>query len=212
MSISAHPSIPNDVVTTRWRFANRRSVQATISSGVDSSAISTTVGVSCVSILLSLSEPENEKARRTLPAGFTPMRVNFEPSGRPVGWGVPHTTTRHGLLEGSHGAHGPAPYGGAYNHTVRLAHAGRLVNMCEFRRYLAVSAAVVSTAADGSAAPVESGIVIVAESVVALMVESVAVVAGAAAVVVSVAWPAESVAETSGDGAPAAGSGLEQAA
>ena len=47
--------------------------------------ISATAGVSCVSIRDFPPRPENEKARRTFPAGLTPVRVIVEPSGRPVG-------------------------------------------------------------------------------------------------------------------------------
>src|SRR5689334_2446399 len=74
----------------------------------------------------SLPRPENEKARRTLPAGFTGMRVNVEPSGRPVGCVLHHTTTGHRACEGRGGE--PTGYGQTHNHTVTLAARGGLVN------------------------------------------------------------------------------------
>src|SRR6476661_4675223 len=126
MSMRAQPSIPNDVVTTRFRPTKRRSVQATISSGVDVSAISAIAGTSCAGIRTAPPKPENEKARRTLPAGFTPMRVNVEPSGRPVGCGVRHTTTGHRAREGRGGE--PMGCDRTHNHTVRLAVPGEVVN------------------------------------------------------------------------------------
>src|SRR5215213_10133544 len=117
MSIKAQPSMPNEVDTTRFRPANRRRVQATISSGVDASAISPMVAAPCVSMRV-LSRAENEEARRTLPAGFTEMRVSVEPSGRPVGGNAPHTTTGHGAGERRlGGTEEPGGFGGMHNHT-----------------------------------------------------------------------------------------------
>ena len=115
-------SLPCRTRSTRTssRSANRRSVQATISSGLDVSSISAVAGVLRRPLPPFLQVPQNEKARRTLPAGFTLMRVNVEPSGRPVGWETPHTTTGHGPREGRRAAR-PGGYGRTHNHTGRLA-------------------------------------------------------------------------------------------
>ena len=71
MSMSAQPSMPNDVVSTTFRPAKRRSVHATTSSGLNSSSIAA-AAAGLVAMLLYLPGTQNEKARRTLPAGFTP--------------------------------------------------------------------------------------------------------------------------------------------
>src|SRR6185437_16936829 len=79
-----------------------------------------------------LPGPKNEEARRTFPAGFTALRVNVEPSGRPVGCVLQHTTTGHRAREGRGGE--PTGYGRTHNHTVRLAFHGSLVNWRAARR------------------------------------------------------------------------------
>ena len=58
--------MPKDVVTTRFRPAKRRSVQATISSGVDASAISAIAGVSRVNNpCVSIRHPSRDQKRKS---------------------------------------------------------------------------------------------------------------------------------------------------